>query len=160
VPAESPAARLTIFGGIDGLTMFLGLVAGVIISRQSNDAIWHAALGGAMGELVGMTSGQWLSDKDSGFLVALVCGTAGAVACAAPAFPFIWLDRTAATICALAIAVAIGAAVSWLRPEKGWQAIAQTYGVLIAAGVLSGLTGLILCISTLTGCTCWRSPGR
>lgn len=135
--------RLSIFGSIDGLTMFLGLVAGVIISRQANSAIWHAALGGAMGEFAGMTSGQYMSDKASGLSAAVFCGAAGAVACSAPAIPFIFLARTPAMVTAAVIAVVIAALISWLRPEHGWTAVAETYGVLLAAGILSGLTGLI-----------------
>lgn len=142
-PPSADGIRLSVFGGVDGLTMFLGLVLGIVISRQSQSAAWHAALGGAMGELVGMTCGQYLSDRAAGFRVALACGAAGAVACGAPGIPFAFLARIPALITALVIAVAIGAVVSWLRPEKGWHAIAQTYGVLALAGVLSGLTGLI-----------------
>lgn len=137
------STRLSIFGSVDGLTMFLGLVAGVIVSGQPSSAVWHAAIGGAMGELVGMTSGQFISDKASGFRIALACGVAGAIACAAPAIPFTFMARHAALIAALVIAIVIGAVVAWLRPEKGWRAIGETYGVLVLAGVLSGLTGLI-----------------
>lgn len=37
------------FGGVDGLTMFLGLALGLIASRQGSSAVWHAALGGQPG---------------------------------------------------------------------------------------------------------------
>lgn len=140
---KADGTRLAIFGGVDGLTMFLGLTAGLVVSRHDSSAIWHAALGGAAGELIGMTSGQWLSDRASGWRVAMACGAAGAAACAVPAIPFLVMSGTAARIAALVIAAAVAGVISWLRPERGPAAVAITYGILIAAGLLSGLTGLI-----------------
>jgi hypothetical protein len=140
---KASAWRLSIFGGVDGLTMFLGLAVGLIVARQSSAAVWHAALGGAGGELVGMASGQWLSDRASGFRVALLCGIAGGIACALPAVPFFFTSGAAAKTAAIVIAALIAAGISWARPEKGFQAVALTYGILIGAGLLSGLTGLI-----------------
>lgn len=123
--------------------MFLGLVLGIIVSRQSGTAAWHAALGGAAGELVGMSSGQYISDRAAGLRVAVACGLAGAVACAAPGIPFAFMPRLPALGTALVIAALVALAITWLRPEKGLAAVAQTYGVLAAAGILSGLTGLL-----------------
>ena len=137
------AGRLAVFGGVDGLTMFLGLTVGLVVSRQGSAAVWHAALGASAGELIGMTSGQWLSDKASGFKVALACGAAGAAACAVPAIPFLVSGGIPARISALIIAAVVAGVISWLRPERGVAAVAITYGILAGAGVLSGLTGLI-----------------
>lgn len=141
--SRGPAARLAVFGGVDGLTMFLGLTLGLIVSRQSASAVWHAALGGAAGELIGMTSGQWLSDRTSGLPAALACGIAGAAACIAPAWPFLILASGPARLAALVIAAVVAGLIARARPEHGWAAIADTYGILIGAGLLSGLTGLI-----------------
>ncbi len=137
------AGRLAIFGGVDGLTMFLGLTAGLVVSGQGGAAVWHAALGGAAGELIGMSSGQWLSDRESGIRAALACGAAGAAACGAPAVPFLVTTGGAAKAAALVIAAAVAGVIAAARPERGWAAVASTYGVLAAAGALSGLTGLI-----------------
>lgn len=136
-------SRLAVFGSVDGLTMFLGLALGLIVSRQGASAVWHAALGGAAGELVGMTSGQWLSDRASGFRVALGCGLAGAVACILPAWPVLVLPQAAGRLTALGIAAVVAGVISWVRPEHGRAAILDTYGILIGAGLLSGLTGLL-----------------
>jgi len=141
--ASTGTGRLAVFGGVDGLTMFLGLTLGLIVSRQGSSAVWHAALGGAAGELIGMSSGQWLSDKASGIAVAVACGAAGAAACLAPAIPFLVMPQGPAKAAALGIAAAVAGMIAWARPEHGWRAAADTYGILIAAGVLSGLTGLI-----------------
>lgn len=140
---ESPTSRLAIFGSADGLTLFLGLVLGLVVSSQTSSAIWHAALGGASGELVGMSAGQWLSDRSSGIWVALACGIAAAAACILPAWPFLVFPADQARIAALGIAVIIAGVIAWARPEHGWVAIADTYGILIGAGLLSGLTALI-----------------
>jgi hypothetical protein len=140
----SHVRRLMVFGSIDGLTMFLGLALGLIVSAQSNGAAWHAALGGGAGELVGMTAGQYLSEPGKGLRVALACGAAGCLACLAPGVPFATTPRHApALIAALAIAAVVAAVISMLRPERGPVAVLRTFGVLAGAGVLAGLTGLI-----------------
>lgn len=136
-------SRLAIFGSVDGLTMFLGLALGLIVSSQTASAVWHAALGGAAGELVGMTSGQWLSDRASGFRIALGCGLAGAVACILPGIPYLFLTSPAALGSALLIAWGEAGVIAWVRPEHGLTAVLDTYGILIGAGLLSGLTGLL-----------------
>jgi hypothetical protein len=142
-PARQPARQLAVFGAVDGLTMFLGLTLGLIVSRQSPGAVWHAALGGAAGELVGMTAGQHLSDPVSGWFAALACGVAGGMACVLPAFPYLILTGTTAFGMALGIAAVVAGVIAWLRPERGLAAVARTFGILAAAGALSGLTGLI-----------------
>jgi hypothetical protein len=144
-PAPVPAtlSRLAVFGSVDGLTLFLGLTIGLIVARQGHQAIWHAALGGAAGELVGMTAGQHLSDPDSGWRVAIACGAASGLACVLPAFPYLALTGTVALGAGLGIAAGVAAVITWLRPERGISAIVRTYGILIAAGLLSGLSGLI-----------------
>jgi uncharacterized membrane protein YeaQ/YmgE (transglycosylase-associated protein family) len=136
--------RLSVFGSVDGLSMFLGITIGLIVAHHGESStIWHAALGGAGGELAGMTAGQHLSDPDSGWLVAIVCGIAGALACVLPAFPYIALSGSTALAAALGIAVLVACCVAWLRPERGVTAVARTFAVLAAAGLLSGLSGLI-----------------
>lgn len=124
--------------------MFLGLVLGLMVSAQTTTAAWHAALGGAAGELIGMTTGQFMSDKRDGIWVALACGGAGALACVLPAIPYFFTTRPAlATSLAALIAMAVAGFVAWQRPEHGAQALVRTFGVLLGAGTLSGLTGLL-----------------
>lgn len=130
------------FGSIDGLVMFLGLTLGLIVSRQDSSAVWHAALGGSAGELAGMTAGQRISAPQDGWGSAVACGASGAAACLAPAVPFLFLARVPALCVALAAACAVAGVIARLRPEHGAAAVLRTYGVLAAAGALSGLTGL------------------
>jgi hypothetical protein len=134
---------LAVFGAVDGLVMVLGITLGLIVARQSSAAVWHAALGGAAGELVGMSAGQHISDPESGWRVAVLCGTAGALACLLPAIPYAALTGWTALGSALGVSVAVATVIVWLRPERGVVAIARTYGVLVLAGTMAGLTGLV-----------------
>jgi hypothetical protein len=142
-PDSTPVRQLATFGMVDGLVMVTGLVLGLVVARQVPAAVWHAALAGAAGELVGMSAGQHLSDPDSGWRPALSCGAAGGIACMLPALPYLAWRGTGALAAALAVAVTVAAVVAWLRPERGMIAVIHTYGVLIGAGLLAGLTGLI-----------------
>jgi hypothetical protein len=141
----SKARPLAVFGAVDGLTLVIGLVLGLAVSRQPGAALWHAALAGGAGELVGMSSGQYLSDKESGWWPALACGVASAAACLAPGVPFAvpGLSRWLAVTAACAVAVAVAAGIAWLRPERGAAAVTRTFGILAAAGTLAAATGFI-----------------
>lgn len=136
-------SRMAVLGSVDGLVMFMGIVFGILVSHHGGSAAWHAALGGGTGELVGMTAGIHESEPSAGWGKALICGAAGAVACVLPAVPFLFWSQWAALWAAMGISVALGAVIAWLRPEHGWRAIADTYLVLFAAAILSGLSGLI-----------------
>lgn len=131
-----------IFGSADGLVAWLGIIAGLAVSRQASGAIWHAALGVGLAESVGMTLGQYWSAKEDGLPAALACGLASCAACVTPAVPYIFLHGATALAASVALTVAIGALICWLRPEKGWAAVAKTFGLLMAAAVLCGLSGL------------------
>ena len=136
---------LAVFGSVDGLTLFMGLILGLVVSQQTNNAAWHAALGGGMGELVGMSVGAWLSGSTTGgWTGAAACGVAGCLSCLLPGIPFAVLSsREAALVASLIAAAAVAAVISVLRPEHGLVAVTHTYAVLLLAGVLSGLTGLL-----------------
>jgi hypothetical protein len=125
--------RPMVFGAADGVTIVLGLL--VSLTGQPH-ALFRAALGAGLAELVGMTAGQWLSDGDSGFGAALANGAAACGACIFPALPYLAAAGITAMILSLILVAAAAAAISWLRPEKGLLAVVQTYGVLLAAAVL------------------------
>ena len=136
-PLKKPAT----FGAADGVTIALGLI--VSLTGQPR-ALFHAALGAGLAELVGMTAGQWLSDGEGGFPAALANGGAAFLACLVPALPYLSGSGGPAVIAAsVAIVAAVAAAIAWLRPEKGVLAAAQTYGVLIGAALLCFAASLI-----------------
>lgn len=122
-----------IFGAADGATAVLGLLATL---TPEPHALFKAALGVGVAELVGMTAGSWLSDdEEEGFLPALTNGAASLAACLAPALPYLVMSGLPAVIAAVVIILAIAAVITWLRPERGFKAVAETYGVLAVAAV-------------------------
>jgi VIT1/CCC1 family predicted Fe2+/Mn2+ transporter len=129
-----------VLGAADGLTLILGLTAG--LARMPH-ALVHAAISGGLAELVGMSAAVWLSDAKGGFLVALGCGIATLAACVIPVLPYVFTGGWEALSASLVLVCLVGAAVSWLRPERGWLAVAETYGVLLAAAVLCFAASLI-----------------
>jgi VIT1/CCC1 family predicted Fe2+/Mn2+ transporter len=138
---QVPAAPV-IFGSADGLVAFLGVLAGLVVARQQAAAVWHAALGVGLAEMVGMTLGQYWSAKEDGLAAALACGLASAVACIAPAVPYSVARGGAALAASLLLTAGVAALICWLRPERGWAAVVHTYGLLVLAAVLCGASGL------------------
>jgi VIT1/CCC1 family predicted Fe2+/Mn2+ transporter len=135
---RSPA----ILGSADGLGIVMGLIAGLVVSRQSASALWHAALCGGLAELVSMAAAQRQADSAGGWPGAIICGIASALGCIIPAVPYLVTSGTAALIPALALVAGVCAVVTWLRPERGWKAAAQTFGLTLLAGALCAAVAL------------------
>jgi VIT1/CCC1 family predicted Fe2+/Mn2+ transporter len=126
--------KSTVFGAADGVTSVLGLL--VTLSSQPHTLV-KAALGVGLAELVGMTAGEWLSsEEDEGFLASLMNGLASFAAVMLPVVPYVLLVGHSAIIAAAVLVVLIGAFISWLRPESGIKAVAETYGVLLIAATI------------------------
>ena len=134
----------TILGIADGITIVLGLL--ISLHSGHSSAIFHASVGAGVAELVGMGAALWLSSKRNvaNFIAALLCGVATAAACILPAIPYAFHLPSALSLgLSVAICAGIGAGVCYLREEKGWLAVAETFGVLLAAAVLCFLASLI-----------------
>jgi VIT1/CCC1 family predicted Fe2+/Mn2+ transporter len=129
-----------ILGAADGVVIVLGLV--LSLAGQPH-AVFHAAAGGGLAELVGMTAGMWLSDGRSPFRVAASCGVAALAACVVPALPYAAGSGAAALVMSLLLVAGVAAIVAWLRPEKGTMAVAQTYGTLLVAAALCTVVGAV-----------------
>lgn len=132
--------QAAVFGAADGVTIVLGLL--VSLTGQPH-ALFHAALGAGVAELVGMTAGQWLSDEESGFWVALANGGAACAACVVPALPYLAASNIVALVTSLVLVAAVAGVISILRPERGLLALVQTYGILLVAAGLCAATALI-----------------
>jgi hypothetical protein len=132
-----------VFGMVDGSALVLGLFLGEIVAKQSSSALWHAALGGGLAAFGGMSLGQYWSAPEMGKRAAAVngAGTAGTTIIAG--LPFAFLPRMAATVASAAVITLAAVAICLLREETGTVAVARTFGLLLAAGVLSGASGLI-----------------
>lgn len=124
----------------DGATIAMGLI--VSLTGQPH-ALFRAALGAGLAELVGMTAGQWLSDEKAGFAPALANGGAAFLACVAPALPYLASSGWPAMAASLVLVAAVGGLISILRPEKGALAVAQTFGILLTAAALCAAGALI-----------------
>jgi hypothetical protein len=132
-----------VFGAADGLSLILGLILGLAVSRQPSSAVWHAALAGGVAEFGGMALGQYWSDPGRDKTGALLNGGAGATAVIASGAPFAITAGAPAVGMAAAIVAAFALAVTFLREEPGWLAVARTFGLLLAAGALSAASGLL-----------------
>lgn len=132
--------RAATFGAADGVTIVLGLL--VSLTGQPH-ALFRAALGAGLAELVGMTAGQWLSDEKAGFAPAAANGAAAFAACTAPALPYLASTGWPAMAASLVLVAAVGALISILRPEKGALAAVTTFGILGAAALLCWAASLV-----------------
>ena len=132
-----------VFGMVDGATLVLGLLLGMVLSHQPGAAVWHAALGGGLAELGGMGLGQYWSDPRKDKLAALANGAGCCVTTIAVGAPFAVLSRAPAAIVSGVLIGAVAVLICVLRAETGWLAVARTFGLLIIAGALSGASGLI-----------------
>jgi VIT1/CCC1 family predicted Fe2+/Mn2+ transporter len=138
LPQLDQANRVAaILGAADGLTIVVALVFG------RNPAVFHAALDAGIGEFVGMGAALYLSDVRKRIVPAFLCGACTLLGCVIPALPYIFSHGDIARIASGAIAACLGAVVCKLRPEKGWLAVAETYGVLLASAVLCFAVSLL-----------------
>lgn len=131
-----------ILGSADGLGLSVAEITSLL---HHQPAIFHAGLGAGLGELVSMFAALWLAAdpaEEAGFWPAVACGVASLLGCLLPVLPYLVTSGTVALTAAALIAVAVGGVISWLRPERGLLAVAETYGVLVASGLLCWLVSL------------------
>lgn len=125
--------RPAIFGVFDGSTSVLSIL---LAYRHLDGLIFPGALAlGAVGA-VGMAAGEYLSDDtDSGLAASVAIGVATGLGTVAPAVPYLLLQGLAATVSAVTVLLVIGALIAGVRAKRHhWaRAIAETYGVLLAA---------------------------
>jgi ABC-type uncharacterized transport system permease subunit len=129
-----------VFGAADGVTIVLGII--VSLAGQPH-AVFRAAFGAGLAELVGMTAGAWLSDEKSGIWPAAVNGSAAFAACTLPAIPYLTGSGWAAVVPSIAFVAVTACLISVLRPEKGALAYVTTFGILALAAALCWAASLI-----------------
>jgi len=136
---DAAARSAAILGIADGLTIVIALICG------RNSAIFHPALDAGIGEFCGMAAALYLSASGAGrrLVPAFLCGLATLFGCVLPAIPYALVAADIARPISAAIAIGLAALVCKLRPEKGAIAVIETYGVLLAAGVLCFLVSLL-----------------
>lgn len=142
-PGLSPATCAGLFGAVDGLSAFVGILVGLIVAHQSASSVWWAALSCGVAELVGMASGQYQSDTRSGWKPALICGALSMAGCVVPAIPYVALDGPIAFFLSVFLVIVECSLVAWVRPEGGWRAWGQTFGLTAIVAIACTLVALI-----------------
>lgn len=142
-PELSSATRAGLFGAVDGLSAFVGILVGLVVAHQSPSSVWWAALSCGVAELVGMTSGQYQSDTRSGWRPALTCGALSMAGCIVPAIPYIALGGPIAFFLSIFLVIAECSLVAWIRPGGGWRAWIQTFGLTAIVAIACALIALI-----------------
>lgn len=131
-----PLSRPAIFGMADGITSYLGVLLGL---AGHPGLIMAAAIGVGAASMVGMASGEWLSESRNGFGPSLVIGAATGAGVVLPALPYgLGFPGWYARGWSAALILAITAVIAWQR--RGDRslplAFAESYGVLVAAAVV------------------------
>jgi VIT1/CCC1 family predicted Fe2+/Mn2+ transporter len=130
--------RQAVFGGFDGLTIALGLIAGM---AGEPHALIRAAVSAGLAESAGMTGGAWLSGSQKA--AAVTNGVAALMACVLPVLPFLVAHGAVAVVSSLVLVVCSGCLIAYARPETGVRSYVQTFGVLLAAALLCLAAGAV-----------------
>jgi len=127
-----------VFGGLDGLTSALGVMAGAYLANARAKTVLITGLGLAIAAAVSMAGGEALSDEeaDGRIVRAAYMGGATLVGSFLPIAGFIF-DRRAGLVFCIVITVCVGATVAHLRPGAWWPSIVKTFAVLAVAAGLS-----------------------
>lgn len=138
-------ATPALFGAVDGLTVFLGVMLPLLAHPHE---LVLAAVGASLAEAVGMAGGEWLSDSASGWPEAVTIGVATSLASVAPALPFALLGGASARWAAGGIAVILAGGIAAARryvQVKPWRrALGETFGVLAVVAIVVGTCSMLL----------------
>lgn len=131
----------SVFGSFDGATSVLGVIAALGTIHQH--ALLLAAVGLAVSSGVGMAGGEWLADNGKSRVAAVTIGVATSVGTLIPVVPFVLLSGIVALIVGVLTVIALGAAISVARGNKGrdWG---QTFLILALASAASVVTAVLL----------------
>lgn len=120
-----------IFGGGDGLSSAIGLIAALAISGAAT--LLTAAIALAVGAAVSMGLNEWLADPQSRVHRAAVMGAATLAGSIAPAVPYVALGGLGAAVACAAVTVGCGSVIAELRPGARAPSYCKTFGVLVVA---------------------------
>ena len=130
-----------IFGSFDGLTCVLGLIAAGYLTGNGR-VIVLSALALAIGEMVAMFGGEYLSEtrqRVGALRSAGIIGLAAGLGAFLPAVPFLFAPKPVALACTLALVAALAVLIAQARvgAHGVMRAYGQTFGLLVAAALLS-----------------------
>ncbi len=134
-----------VFGGFDGLSSALGVIAGALAVHSRPRTILAVAGSLAVAAAVSMAEGEWLGDQrsDGRLRRAGLMGAATLVGSALPALGFLG-GRTTGVAFAVVSTAAVGAAVAALRPGRLWSSLVRSLAFLAIGAGLSVLVGVLL----------------
>lgn len=137
-------SRIT-FGGFDGATSLVGVLAGLIATHSTPSTILATSAGLAVASAVGMAFGDFLSGANR--VEALVMGAATFVGSFLPALPIVlfagWLGYALAGV----ILLGMGIAIAEINPQPRRAAYTSTGLMLLFTSALSvgaALLGLLI----------------
>lgn len=134
-----------VFGGFDGLTGCVGVVAALAATGTAASAVLVAAVGLAVAATVSMAAGEYLSDPAASVRRAAVMGGATLVGSLVPVVPYALGVGSPVLACAALVAGA-GLLIAHLRPDHGWP---RAYALTL--GLLAAVVALTVGVSVLTG---------
>ncbi len=127
-----------VFGGFDGSSSTVGLLAGLYVAHASPATVLATAGGLAVAAAVGMGFGDYLGS--SNVRLAVVMAVATFLGSLIPALPVALVGGTLGYVLAALLVVALGVTIAEVRAtERGrFSAYLHTGAVLVAASALSG----------------------
>jgi hypothetical protein len=132
-----------VFGGFDGTTSSIGVLAGLLVAHATSGTILTTAVGLAVASMVGMAFGDWLGGATR--TQAAVMGLATLAGSLLPAIPLA-VNRGPLGYSTAALLVAgLAVAISETRAEHGrLRAYTTTLTTLAAASALSAGAALLV----------------
>lgn len=132
------SASTAIFGASDGLVAALAIV--LVTFSAGRHVVLLALCGLLVAEGLGMAASQYLADPAVSLRQAVIMGASTGAAIGAVGVPWLFAGGTPAVATSVAMAVAVAAIISWLRPE-GWTSWAQTFAILTAVATIAVAVG-------------------
>jgi dienelactone hydrolase len=120
-------ANFATFGGTGALGLFLGFVGYVLIALAAAGAVWLL---------------QRLLILPPGFFVAVAAGSLAAIYMTLFGLEFLGFNTQRFQVYVFVIACVLGAAV-WVLVRGGWKQATLVRRVIIAAGLVAGLVGVV-----------------
>jgi len=128
--------RPAVFGAFDGLVTVLGAVFQLAHDPR---AMWLTTVGLAIGGVISMGGGEWLSDSEHGLFASLTIGSTTGLGTILPALPYVVVHGWAGVVLSSVLCLAAATGIAWARvgPSKTLRrALAETHGLLaVAAGL-------------------------
>jgi VIT1/CCC1 family predicted Fe2+/Mn2+ transporter len=140
---HSALLRPAIFGLADGCMSLLGVI--LYLHGAIPLVVFMSALMGGISSMFSMAGGEFMSD-DSHVLPSVIMGVATGIGGILPALPYLFTSGTLAFDSCIAVVLAIGGLVAYLRAQAS-QKHGKLYTVVVTFLILGAIFGIVM------GCT-------